>query len=148
MLFDLRFPDEVREALADLTRAVAEDAPAAILAHAHAPEDEDPEFAEHWLAELHTGIDGDTSGLLALLENKNFGTGPVELAECDALSALRGFTALRLTLRETSLREVDDEQLESGKVDRRKLTMPQRHAYACYGALGEIQMALCELFGE
>lgn len=145
--FDLRFPPEVREVLADLARSISEDAPAAILAHACPPEDEDPDFGDQWLAGLHTGIDEDTAGAVALFENKDFGTAPVELDEHAAFAALRGFTALRLTLRETALRGLPDESLETGKVDRRKLTAAQRHAYACYGALGEIQVALCEMLG-
>ena len=144
---DLRFPPEVRVVLADLAASLADAAPAAILALTEAPEDEDPEFSEHWLESLHERIDADTDAAVRLLATPDFGVAPVILDDDDALAALRGFTTLRLTLRETALAALPDEGLETGKVDRRKLRAAQRHAYACYGALGEIQAALCEGMG-
>lgn len=140
---DLRFPGEVRAVLSDLGRMLSESAPAAMLQRTQAPQDDDPEFAESWLAGIHERVEEDVAAVIALFENPAFGEGPVELGDDEALAALRGFTVLRLTLRDTALREIDDEALETGRIDRRKLRIPQRHAYACYGALGEIQDALC-----
>jgi hypothetical protein len=142
---DLRFPPEIRGVLAELGRMLSDVAPASVLARTEAPEDEDPEFAEHWLAGLHERIEEDLTAVVRLLDMPDFGVAPVTLSEDESLSALRGFTVLRLTLRETALREITDEAMEAGKVDRRKLTAPRRHAYACYGALGEIQAAICEM---
>ena len=142
---DLRFPTEVRGVLAELGRMLSDVAPASVLARTEAPEDEDPEFAEHWLAGLHERIEEDLTAVVRLLDMTDFGVAPVTLSQDESLAALRGFTVLRLTLRETALREIPDEALETGKIDRRKLTAPRRHAYACYGALGEIQAALCEM---
>lgn len=145
--FDLRFPPEIRGVLAELGQMLSDVAPASVLARTEAPEDEDPEFAEHWLAGLHERIEEDLTAVVRLFEMPDFGVAPVVLSEDEALAALRGFTVLRLTLRETALREIPDAALESGKLDRRKLSAPQRHAYACYGALGEIQSAICEMVG-
>jgi hypothetical protein len=142
---DLRFPPEIRGVLAELGRMLSDVAPASVLTRTEAPEDEDPEFAEHWLAGLHERIEEDLTAVVRLLDMPDFGVAPVKIPEDEALSALRGFTVLRLTLRETALREITDEAMEAGKVDRRKLTAPRRHAYACYGALGEIQAAICEM---
>lgn len=141
---DLKFPPEIRGVLADLGRMLSETAPAAILAITRTPEDEDPEFAGHWLAGLHERIEEDLTAVVRLFDMPDFGVGPVALSEDEALAALRGFTALRLALRETALREIPDALLESGRIDRRKLSAPRRHAYACFGALGEIQGAVCE----
>ena len=142
---DLRFPPEVRSVLAELARMLADAAPAAILAHTRPPEDEEPDFTELWLAGLHRGIDADTDAARRLLDRPDFGQDPVDIAEDEALRALRGFAALRLALRETALSALPDDSLETGKLDRRKLRAAQRHAYACYAALGEIEGALCDV---
>ncbi len=142
---DLRFPHEVRTVLAELARMLADAAPAALLAHTRPPEDEEPEFAEQWLTGLHRRIDEDTDAARRLLNRGDFGIESVEISDEEALAALRGFAALRLALRETALGALPDEALETGTVDRRRLKAAQRHAYACYAALGEIQAALCDV---
>ena len=142
---DLRFPGEVRLALADLARLLADVAPGDGRGRqSQAPEDDDRDFAAEWLAGLRKRTKEDLGDALRLLKNPDFGEGPVVLDDNEALGALRGFTALRLTLRATALKALPDEALESGRVDRRKLAAPGRRAYACYGALGEIQAMLCE----
>lgn len=142
---DLRFPREVRTVLAELSRMLADAAPASILTHTRPPEDEEPDFADQWLAGLHRSIDADTDAARRLLDRPDFGQDPVDIAEDEAFRALRGFAALRLALRETALNALPDEALETGKIDRRHLRAAQRHAYACYAALGEIQSALCDV---
>ncbi len=142
---DLRFPAEIRGVLAELARMLADVGPAALLERVQAPGYEDPDFADHWLAGIHERIEEDLTSVVSLLDMPDFGVAPVRVSENEALAALRGFSALRLTLRETALREFPDKDIESGKIDRRKIGAPKRHALACYVALGEIQSALCDL---
>lgn len=147
-VFDLRFPVEVREALAAVAAMISEAGPGAVLMKTAMPADADPDFAEIWVTALQERVEGDTAAVLRLLSDPAFGAGTVTLSEDEAFAAIRGFTTLRISLRETALEEIGDEALETGRIDRRRLTAPKRHALACYGALGEIQSVLCDLSDE
>jgi len=146
--FDLRFPEQVRRPLAELAAMIADSGAASVLARTGVPAEDDPDFAAFWLAGLRERIEGDTAAALKLLGDPRFGTEAVVLANDDALAAVRGFTTLRLALRETALEPIPDEALETGRIDRRRLSPSRRHALACYGAFGEIQGVLCALLDD
>lgn len=143
-VLDLRFPAEVRDALRRLARGFGGQLTHPIAAAARVPED-DEDLADFWRGELRERIDADMDALRALLADPALGVGPVELGDDAALAALRGFTVLRLALRNTVLREIPDEALETGEADRQRLRPSVRHGYACYAALGELQAALCDI---
>ncbi len=140
---DLRFPPEVRLALERFVAGFEPPLVHPVAAAAEIPADADEDFAALWHEELAAGIDADTEALRALLARPDFGRAPLTLGDDEALAALRGFTVMRLLLRSAALGEIPDERLEQGAVDRRTLDAATRHAYACYGALGDIQEALC-----
>ena len=144
-VFDLRFHDDTRAVLAQLAETIAEAGPGAVLARSEPPPDDDPDFADGWIESLHDRIGADTEAVLALLRNPAFGSAPLELSDDEALAIIRGFTVLRLTLRETALNTIDDADLESGRIDRRRLSAPRRHALACYAVLGDLQGVFCAL---
>lgn len=141
--FDLRFPDDMRRALADFAATVDGHGPETVLAATGIPADDDPDIAGFWLDDLRGRISGDTAAALELLRNPAFGAGETTLPDDLAFAALRGFGTLRLTVRDTALQSLDDDALETGRIDRRRLPPDRRHALACYGAFGEIQAALC-----
>ena len=142
--FDLRFPPEVRLALHRLAEGFGPELTHPVALRAAVPHDADEDFSEVWLNALADRVDDDVAGLRHLLATQDFGAGPVTISEDEALAALRGFSVLRMAIRVTILRDIPDSDLESGEVDHRRLAPAARHAYACYGALGEIQAAICD----
>lgn len=143
-IVDLRFPSEIREALRRFAEAYEPELLHSVAASAEIPADSDEDLAELWHTGLITGLDSDMRALIGLLAQPQFGSGPVAIDEDEAMHALRGFSVLRLSIRAGILRDIDDDALESDEVDRLTLTPSARHAYACYGILGQIQAALCD----
>lgn len=143
-IIDLRFPVEIREALRLFADGYEPERIHSVVESAEIPADADEDLAELWHSGLIAGVDADMRALVGLLSRPEFGRGAVAIPEDEAMHALRGFTVLRLALRSGPLRDVDDETLETDAVDRRRLTPAARHAYACYGILGQIQAALCD----
>ena len=74
-----------------------------------------------------------------LLRNPKFRYGYVEVEDEEVDEILRSITELRLTLREYSLEEISDEQLENGEVDIEAKKSSVRIGYFAYLVMAEIQ---------
>ena len=74
-----------------------------------------------------------------LLRNPKFKHGYVEVEDDEVDELLRSLTELRLTLREHSLGEISDEQLENGEVDLQSQKSSVRIGYFAYLVMAEIQ---------
>ena len=81
----------------------------------------------------------DRKSLARLLRNPKFKYGYVEVKEEEVDELLRSLTELRLTLREYSLGEISDEQLEVGEVDLESVKSTVRIGYFAYLIMAEIQ---------
>ena len=72
---------------------------------------------EAWESGLKEEFLNDRKVLARLLRNPKFKHGYVEVEDEEVDELLRSLTELRLTLREHSLGEISDEQLENGEVE-------------------------------
>ena len=77
----------------------------------------DEDFVEAWESGKEEFLN-DRKVFARLLRNPKFKHGYVEVEDEEVDELLRSLTELRLTLREHSLGEISDEQLENGEVDR------------------------------
>ncbi len=99
----------------------------------------DDELAEPWRAELLAGQTSDLGVLLGLFGADFFAHGVIALDAANAEAVLRASAALRLRLRETRLRGLEDESLEAGEIDVDELPEAQRRAFAAYIFLATLQ---------
>src|SRR5277367_4704498 len=100
--------DIIRELSVDLEKTLA--APQAL-------HDLDQDFRGAWIGELLEGQNGDLRALLSLFDGEFFTVGVIAFDEKNAEPIVRACTALRLKLRESRLKALGDESLETGDVD-------------------------------
>jgi hypothetical protein len=122
--------DLIRELTNDLERTLA--APQAL-------HDLDQEFRGAWISELLEGQNGDLRSLLSLFDGEFFTVGVIAFDENNAEQIVRACTALRLKLRESRLKALGDESLETGDVDMDGLDQASRTAFMCYLFLATVQ---------
>jgi len=99
----------------------------------------DEDFVEAWESGLKEEFLNDRKALARLLRNPKFRHGYVEVEDEEVDEILRSITELRLTLREYSLEEISDEQLENGEVDIESKKSSVRIGYFAYLVMAEIQ---------
>lgn len=99
----------------------------------------DEDFVEAWESGLKEEFLNDRKALARLLRNPKFRYGYVEVEDEEVDEILRSITELRLTLREYSLEEISDEQLENGEVDIESKKSSVRIGYFAYLVMAEIQ---------
>ena len=99
----------------------------------------DEDFVEAWESGLKEEFLNDRKALARLLRNPKFRYGYVEVEDEEVDEILRSITELRLTLREYSLEEISDEQLENGEVDVGSKKSSVRIGYFAYLVMAEIQ---------
>jgi hypothetical protein len=104
----------------------------------------DEDLVEAWEAGLAEDARSDRDALARLLRDSKFAYGRVEVKEDDAEDLLRGLTELRLAIREISLSEVPDEELESGGLALKGRDSSERIGYFAYLILAEVQENLIE----
>jgi hypothetical protein len=101
--------------------------------------DLDEDLRDAWGAEL-LGVQNDGIGqLLGLFDREFFEGGQIAFDENNAEPILRACAALRLQLRESSLKNLGDETLESGNVELEDLPESLRLVFMCYVFLATIQ---------
>jgi hypothetical protein len=122
--------DLIRELTVDLERSLA--APQAL-------HDLDQDFRGAWIGELLEGQTGDLRALLSLFDGEFFTVGVIAFDEKNAEPIVRACTALRLKLRESRLKSLGDESLETGDVDMEGLEEATRTAFMCYLFLATVQ---------
>jgi hypothetical protein len=122
--------DLIRELTNDLERTLA--APQAL-------HDLDQDFRGAWIGELLESQNGDLQSLLSLFDGEFFTVGVIAFDENNAEPIVRACTALRLKLRESRLKALGDESLETGDVDMDGLDQASRTAFMCYLFLATVQ---------
>jgi hypothetical protein len=122
--------DLIRELTIDLERGLA--APQAL-------HDLDQDFRGAWIGELLEGQNGDLRQLLSLFDGEFFTVGVIAFDEKNAEPIVRACTALRLKLRESRLKPLGDEALETGDVEMDGLDDATKTAFMCYLFLATVQ---------
>jgi hypothetical protein len=122
--------DLIRELTIDLERSLA--APQAL-------HDLDQDFRGAWIGELLEGQNGDLRSLLSLFDGEFFTVGVIAFDEKNAEPIVRACTALRLKLRESRLKALGDESLETGDVEMEGLDETTKTAFMCYLFLATVQ---------
>lgn len=137
--FQIRVDPRILQAiLPEIEKMFARASKSGSLAYA-CPNPLDEDFVEAWESGLKEEFLNDRKALARLLRNPKFRYGYVEVEDEEVDEILRSITELRLTLREYSLEEISDEQLENGEVDIGSKKSSVRIGYFAYLVMAEIQ---------
>ena len=137
--FQIRVDSRILQAiLPEIEKMFARASKSGSLAYA-CPNPLDEDFVEAWESGLKEEFLNDRKALARLLRNPKFRHGYVEVEDEEVDEILRSITELRLTLREYSLEEISDEQLENGEVDIESKKSSVRIGYFAYLVMAEIQ---------
>ena len=110
--------------------------------------DVDLDFSVEWSRELVEGQRAEIDALLGLFGEDFFKEGVVAFDDQNAELILRACAAIRLRLRETLLKPMGDEALETGDVDLGTLTPAVRRAFMCYLFLAAVQELIIQHLDE
>jgi hypothetical protein len=99
----------------------------------------DVELTEAWRSELLTGQRGDLELFMGLFGDEFINEGVIAFDGSNAEAVIRSCSAVRLRLRERSLKNLGDEALEAGDVELDHLADPLRKAFMCYLFLATLQ---------
>lgn len=99
----------------------------------------DSELSEAWRSELLTSQRGDLELFMALFGDEFINEGVIAFDASNAEAVIRSCSAVRLRLRERSLKQVGDEALEAGEVELETLPEDLRKAFMCYLFLATLQ---------
>ena len=108
------------------------------------PNFDEEDLKEMWIEGLKDDRKKDRNALAKLLESPRLAYGRVEVADDDINELLRGLTELRFTIRKTSLKQITDEELESGLHELSSTKPEIRIGYFAYLILAEIQERLIQ----
>ena len=137
--FQIRVDPRILQAiLPEIEKMFACSSKSGSLAYA-CPNPLDEDFVEAWESGLKEEFLNDRKALARLLRNPKFRYGYVEVENEEVDEILRSITELRLTIREYSLEEISDEQLENGEVDIESKKSSVRIGYFAYLVMAEIQ---------
>ena len=137
--FQIRVDPRILQAiLPEIEKMFARASKSGSLAYA-CPNPLDEDFVEAWESGLKEEFLNDRKALARLLRNPKFRYGYVEVEDEEVDEILRSITELRLTIREYSLEEISDEQLENGEVDIGSKKSSVRIGYFAYLVMAEIQ---------
>ena len=137
--FQIRVDPRILQAiLPEIEKMFARASKSGSLAYA-CPNPLDEDFVEAWESGLKEEFLNDRKALARLLRNPKFRYGYVEVEDEEVDEILRSITELRLTIREYSLEEISDEQLENGEVDIESKKSSVRIGYFAYLVMAEIQ---------
>lgn len=135
---DIRLSLEVVAPLLDLIRETAGELRATLAQPPELPE-LDEEMRQAWLQDLLQSQDIDLRTLLGLFDGEFFHEGVIGLDEENADPVLRACAAVRLRLRSVHLHDLDDDAMETGRVEISTLPEPRRKAFMCYLFLATLQ---------
>lgn len=103
-----------------------------------APED-DEIMSEFWSRDLLHSQRRDIAAIAELFDDDFMETGRATVDEEDVDLVLRGCTAVRLKLRESTLANIGDELLETGELSSTELTSEQKSGYGAYILFASLQ---------
>ena len=99
----------------------------------------DEDLREIWSDELIGAQNNDIAKLLAMFDREFFSSGVIAFDAENAEPVVRACAAVRLRLREYSLKSLTDETLEAGEIEIEQLAEPLRTAFMCYLFLATVQ---------
>lgn len=138
---DFRIAPAIVVSMLEMTLMVSESLQDRLAIDADIPED-DEDLRDAWLDGLREELKADCNYLLDVLGSARFGQDRVELDDGAVDGLLRASSAIRLKLRESVLRNLPNEALETGEVDYSRLPTDQQRAYACFQFLASLQGAV------
>ncbi len=100
---------------------------------------DDEIMTDFWARDLLNSQRKDIAVIAALFSDAFFKTGRAVVDESEVDRVLRGCTAVRLKLRETTLATIDDKDLETGGVSSIELTEEQESGYGAYILFASLQ---------
>jgi len=103
-----------------------------------APED-DEIMSDFWSRDLLHSQRKDVAAIAELFDDDFMETGRATVDEEDVDMVLRGCTAVRLKLRESTLANIGDELLETGALSSTELTSEQESGYGAYVLFASLQ---------
>ncbi len=99
----------------------------------------DPDLKKAWEEDLKESLEADCAFLFQVFRDNRFGSGKFKLTEDAAEGLMRACSAIRLKLRDSTLTDITDSQLETGELDIDEFPPEQQRFYACYLFLGGLQ---------
>ncbi len=112
----------------------------------YAPPPADPDLRETWLEALREDHASDLAAVHRLIGYAAFGSDdPVSIEPEQAEAALRGLTAVRLTIRENHLSDLSDSAMEGGEVEFETLLPLQQRGYLAYAVAAATQERIIHL---
>ena len=100
---------------------------------------DDEIMSDFWSKDLLHSQRKDVAAIAELFDDAFMETGRATVDEEDVDMVLRGCTAVRLRLRESTLASVEDELLETGELSLAKLTKEQENGYGAYVLFASLQ---------
>jgi len=140
---ELKLNLDVVAPLLDVMKAAADDLGPRLALDIAMPGD-DHDFKDGWESELLSGQTGDIQMLLGMFDRDFFASGTIAFDPTNCEPILRACSALRLRLRESHLKPLGDESLESGEVPLAEMPEGQRTAFAAYIFLATLQELLVQ----
>lgn len=135
---DIRFEAHLIQAMTDLVKSTVESVEGKLAVDTHFAE-EDPELRETWESDLQGALKSDCDYLLNILQHHHFGRYEFRIDQDVAEGVLRACSAVRLKLSRSVLRNITEDELESGSIDIITLPSDQQRCYACYLFLAGLQ---------
>ena len=135
---ELSIDPETVHALLEMVQNVVDSIGDHAVAPSYIPEN-DPDLKKAWEEDLKESLQADCALLFQVFRDNRFGRGKFKMAEDVADGLMRACSAIRLKLRETTLPDIADTQLETGDLDIEELPSKQQRFYACYLFLGGLQ---------
>ena len=129
--------------LLDVMKAAADSLGPRLAVDPHIPE-HDSDFADVWRDDLLGGQKTDLGTLMGLFDSEFFASGVIALDPTNCEPILRACSAIRLRLRDDYLKDLDDENLESGEIPLDDLPEVQRRAFAAYVFLATLQEVIVQ----
>lgn len=112
------------------------------LASPSSPPEEDEDIADFWTNDLLEAQRKDVAAIVDLFDQEFFENGRVVVELENSEFLLRGCAALRLRLRETSLKDFSDHVLETGDIAIGALDEYQKIGYRAYAFFASLQEIL------
>ncbi len=129
---------EVVAPLLDVVKQVV-DGLAGRLAAPNRLEDLDADLRAAWRGDLLRSQNEDCRGFLALFDREFFASGTISFDEDNGGAMLRACAAIRLRLRESALKDLPDEAVESGDPEVEWMDESVRKAFLAYVFLATLQ---------
>jgi len=100
---------------------------------------DDEIMTDFWSRDLLESQKKDVGAIAELFDDEFLETGRATVDEEDVDRVLRGCTAVRLKLRETTLASIDDAALEKGEINQGEMSDEEESGYGAYVLFASLQ---------